>query len=215
MALKTLSIGQELLRAASGHGGGNGSVNIPEIVTKMGTFAKAVAIEEYSIDKGFAFDSGLIFPLIGINHLITRGIMQPLERMASGIPDIEKGAAAKSTASVATDKPDSFFEDADKHVSAIALKMIKDCVRISTNVTMAEIEGRPISSAVKQTDLRIAEMALTGLNAAIQKLAQDNPTISGLDKFAADMSSVTKHYSAFAQKLLPTLEVGLKAQTPR
>ncbi len=215
MALKTLSIGPELLRAASGHGGGNGSVNIPEIVTKMGTFAKAVAIEEYGIDKGFAFDSGLIFPLIGINHLITRGIMQPLERMASGIPDIEKGAAAKSTANVATDKPDSFFVDADKHVSADALKMIKDCVRISANVTMAEIEGRPISSVLTQQDVKIAEMALTGLNAAIQKLAQDNPDITGLDKFAADMASVTTHYSAFARRLLPSLGTSLKAQPPR
>ena len=214
MVTKTHSPAHALLKAASGGGGGNGSKNMPQILTKMATFAQAVALEEYEIDRSFAFDSGLIFPLIGINHLVTRGIMQPLERMQSGLPDKEKGAAAKGTADVAEGKPESFFEDADQHISPIALNALKECVRISTNVTMAEVEGRPIKSAITSVDLQTAELGLRGLNIGIQKLATAHPEVEGLNKFATDMDAVSAHYSAFVQKLLPQVSASLK-QTPR
>ncbi len=211
---KHITAALDLLRAATEQGGGTGSTNIPKILTKMGTFAKAVALEEYEIDKSFAFNSGLIFPLIGINHLVTRGIMQPLERMQSGLPDTEKGAAAKGTADVAEGKPESFFEDADQHISPTALNALKECVRISTNVTMAEVEGHSIQSAITSADLQTAELGLRGLNEGIQKLATAHPEVEGLNKFATDMDAVSAHYSAFAQKLLPQVSTSLK-QTPR
>lgn len=210
MVKTKVTLASELLRAAAGKGNGNGSTNIPQILTKMGTFAKAVALEEYGIDKGFGFGSGLIFPLIGINHLVTRGIMQPLERMQSGLYDAEKGAAAKGTAGVAEERPDSFFEDADQHITPESLDALKACVRISTNVTMAEVEGRPIQSAVTKADLQTAELGLRGLNEGIQQLAAANTDIEGLEKFAADMTAVTSHYQAFTKQLMPKLGTSLK-----
>ena len=61
------------------------------------------------LTRGFSFDSGLIYPLIGINHLITRGIFQPLERAIAGLVDSDKGGAAFLTASVAMENPDQVF----------------------------------------------------------------------------------------------------------
>lgn len=204
-----------LIRAASGTGGGNGGTNVPETLTKMGTFAKAVALEEYGIDKGFGFESGLIFPLIGINHLVTRGIFQPLERMNQGLPDQEMAGTASSTAGVAFDKPDSFFEDADKHINDKALEALKNCVIISKAVTGAEIEGRSIASAITTQDLQTAELGLRGLNEAIQNLAIKNPDVNGLDKLASDMNSVATHYQTFTKQLMPKLGTSLRHEPPQ
>lgn len=206
----TTNPAEALLRAASGQSSGSGNkAEIQLILSKMGTFARAVATEEYGIDQGFSFDSGLIFPLLGINHLVTRGIFQPLERAITGIPDSDKAGAAFSTASVAMENPPKFFENAEDHFSPATLEAVKTCVNISANITTAEKDGSQVK--ISAEELKIAEIALRGIESAISKIASDNPDVSGVQALSGDMQKIQKHYSAMAQRLLPTLSTAPKA----
>jgi hypothetical protein len=196
----------------TGNGGGFGAENpeIPALLAKVGTFARAVATEQYKIDQGFAFDSGLIFPLLGINHLITRGIFQPLERMALNVAEPEQGGAAKMTAEVALKDPSKFFENGENHFSPQALQRLQDCIAISSKICDAEREGHDYRAVVKKTDLTTAELALRDLTAAFDKLAADNPDNEGVARLAADYKTLSAHFSGFTQKLLPQLDVSAK-----
>lgn len=202
------NLGAAIFRAAEGQSGSN-QAEIQLILVKMGTFAKSVAKDEYQIDLGFAYETGLIFPLLGINHLVTRGIFQPLERSITGLPDSDKGGAAFGTASVAIDKPNQFFEDAENHFSQDTLKAVKACVNISANITTAEKDGREVK--ITAEELKISVLALRGIEFAITKIATDNPDVSGVQALSGDMQKIQMHYSAMAQRLLPTLSTAPKA----
>jgi hypothetical protein len=204
------------LFSPAGIGGGSGNSEIPAILKKMETFARKVIIKEYGIEEDVASKLNLIFPITGINHLITRGIFQPLERMNSGIKaDTEILKFAGSAAEKAAEDPDFFFENANNIFDEETVARFYDCIRISSLITNAEVESNPIQSAITKADLQKAELTLRNLTAGIQRIAQDNPDISGLQEFAEDIGKVQNHFSSMSRDLLPKLNTSRTPVVPQ
>lgn len=212
MTKTKIGVAGELMRAAAGNGSGARSSEIPQILAKMGTFARKVAIKEYGVDETVVNQSGMVFPLIGVNHVVTRGIFQVIERMQNGITaGPEELKTAGSAAEKALEDPDFFFKKIEDHLTENGVTAVKNCVGISSKLTDAEINNTNLKNVLNQSELTTAELALRSLSSAFSNLAEQYPNEAGIQKFAEDMVQVQIYYSAMAQKLLPTLSTAPKA----